>query len=144
MCQARKEFGLDTKCFAVDTWAGDSQAGYYGDEVYEAMDPAFRDRMLDDGEVVFGMEMASSVGYLPTAGQLAQIAVPSVVLAGTDNADPEARLHCLHGAAQWAADGLGVPLIETPGAHLPQATHLHEYAAIVRPVLARLAAPVDA
>ncbi|MFC5137783.1 alpha/beta fold hydrolase [Actinomycetospora rhizophila] len=115
-----------------------------GDEVYEAMDPAFRDRMLDDGEVVFGMEMASSVGYLPTAGQLAQIAVPSVVLAGTDNADPEARLHCLHGAAQWAADGLGVPLIETPGAHLPQATHLHEYAAIVRPVLARLAAPVDA
>lgn len=35
MCQARKEFGLDTKCFAVDTWAGDSQAGYYGDEVYE-------------------------------------------------------------------------------------------------------------
>lgn len=35
MCQARKQFGLDTKCFAVDTWAGDSQAGYYGDEIYE-------------------------------------------------------------------------------------------------------------
>lgn len=33
-CQAVKEHSLDTQCFAVDTWEGDSQAGYYGTEVF--------------------------------------------------------------------------------------------------------------
>src|SRR6266568_8283876 len=32
-CQAVKELGLDTKCFAIDTWQGDPQGGYYGSEV---------------------------------------------------------------------------------------------------------------
>lgn len=31
-CQAVKELDLDTKCFAVDTWEGDAQAGFYGSE----------------------------------------------------------------------------------------------------------------
>jgi pimeloyl-ACP methyl ester carboxylesterase len=117
-----------------------------GNEVYDAFDPAFRARMLDDGEVTFGLEMEPLLSYLPTSDQLGRIAVPGVVLAGADNRDPEARLHCLYGAAQWAAVGLRAPLVETPGAHLPTATHLHEFAAVVRPVLARLAAsaPVDA
>ncbi|MDD7941757.1 alpha/beta hydrolase [Actinomycetospora lutea] len=116
-----------------------------GDDVYEAFDPAFRERMLDDGEVAL-TEMEPLLGYLPTPDQLARITVPSVVLAGADNRDPDARLHCLYGAAQWAAVGLGAPLVETPGAHLPSATHLHEYAEIVRPILTRLAAsaPVEA
>ncbi|GAA4904227.1 pimeloyl-ACP methyl ester carboxylesterase [Actinomycetospora succinea] len=117
-----------------------------GDEVYEAMDPAFRARMLDDGEVLFGVEMEALMGYLPTPDQLSRITVPSVVLGGAENREPDARLYCLYAAGQWAADGLGVPLVETPGAHLPQATHLREYVAIVRPILARLAAsaPVEA
>lgn len=44
MCQAREQFGLDTRCFAVDTWAGDVQAGYYGDEIYEEVS-ATNDRL---------------------------------------------------------------------------------------------------
>ena len=36
-CQAVKENGLATKCYAVDTWQGDEQAGRYGDEVFEAL-----------------------------------------------------------------------------------------------------------
>lgn len=32
-CQAVKELGINTKCFAVDTWKGDSQSGFYGTEV---------------------------------------------------------------------------------------------------------------
>jgi len=35
-CKSVVEAGLDTKCFAVDTWQGDSQAGRYNEEVYQA------------------------------------------------------------------------------------------------------------
>ena len=36
-CQAVQENDLPTKCFAVDTWQGDEQAGNYGEEVYESL-----------------------------------------------------------------------------------------------------------
>lgn len=32
-CQAVKELEIDTKCFAIDTWEGDSQAGFYGPKI---------------------------------------------------------------------------------------------------------------
>ena len=32
-CQAVKELATDTRCYAIDTWQGDAQAGYYGPEV---------------------------------------------------------------------------------------------------------------
>jgi glycosyltransferase involved in cell wall biosynthesis len=41
-CQAVVNHGLDTRCFAVDTWKGDDQAGYYGEEVYADL-RAFQD-----------------------------------------------------------------------------------------------------
>jgi glycosyltransferase involved in cell wall biosynthesis len=34
-CQAVRDKGLTSHCYAVDTWEGDNQAGFYGDEVYE-------------------------------------------------------------------------------------------------------------
>ena len=35
--QAVQRLGLDTACFAVDTWRGDAHAGYYGEEVFQAL-----------------------------------------------------------------------------------------------------------
>lgn len=36
-CQAVVRSGLETKCYAVDTWQGDEHSGFYGDEVFEAL-----------------------------------------------------------------------------------------------------------
>jgi hypothetical protein len=36
-CQAVQRLQLPTRCFAIDTWRGDEQAGYYGDNVYDAV-----------------------------------------------------------------------------------------------------------
>jgi len=36
-CQAIKDKKLSTKIFAVDTWEGDKQAGFYGDETYQSV-----------------------------------------------------------------------------------------------------------
>ncbi len=33
-CQAVKQLGLHTSCFAVDTWQGDEHAGYYGEQIF--------------------------------------------------------------------------------------------------------------
>jgi GT2 family glycosyltransferase len=32
-CQAVQELKLDARCYAIDTWKGDPQSGFYGDEV---------------------------------------------------------------------------------------------------------------
>jgi hypothetical protein len=34
-CQAAVATGSKTRCYAVDTWAGDAHAGFYGQEVYD-------------------------------------------------------------------------------------------------------------
>ncbi|MDD3609752.1 MAG: class I SAM-dependent methyltransferase [Halothiobacillaceae bacterium] len=36
-CQAVETLGLETSCNAVDTWAGDPQAGYYDDSIYDEL-----------------------------------------------------------------------------------------------------------
>lgn len=35
--QALRELGLQSPCYAVDTWQGDPHAGYYGNEIYEEL-----------------------------------------------------------------------------------------------------------
>ena len=34
-CQAVEKLELDARCFAVDTWKGDAQAGFYDEGVFE-------------------------------------------------------------------------------------------------------------
>jgi hypothetical protein len=37
-CQSVEEEGLETRCFAVDTWQGDEHAGQYGNDIFESVD----------------------------------------------------------------------------------------------------------
>jgi pimeloyl-ACP methyl ester carboxylesterase len=111
-----------------------------GDETFESFDPELRDRMLNNGEVLFGLEFECAVAYLPAPEQLAVVRLPCVIAAGVDNRDPAATHHWFYEASQWFADGLRAPLVETPGAHLPQATHPRALAETLRPILGKLAA----
>jgi len=36
-CQAVKDFSLETKCHAIDTWLGDEHTGEYGDDVFNTV-----------------------------------------------------------------------------------------------------------
>jgi hypothetical protein len=36
-CQAVQQYKYNTKCYAIDTWKGDKQSGFYGEEVYEEL-----------------------------------------------------------------------------------------------------------
>ena len=111
-----------------------------GDETYESLDPELRNRLLGNGEVLFGMELEAVLAYRPTPEQLAEVKVPCVVASGVDNRDPAATHHWFYEASQWLANGLGAPLVETPGAHVPQASHPQALAETLRPILGELAA----
>jgi pimeloyl-ACP methyl ester carboxylesterase len=106
-----------------------------GDEAYELFAPDFRARLLDDGEVLFTVEMGPALNYLPTDEQLAGLRVPCIVTAGADNRDPAATRHPLFECAQWFAGRLGVQLVETAGGHVPQFTHAPALVELLRPML---------
>ncbi|MDN7586558.1 class I SAM-dependent methyltransferase [Burkholderia seminalis] len=36
-CQAVSQYGLSTRCFAVDTWQGDEHAGHYDEDVFDSI-----------------------------------------------------------------------------------------------------------
>ena len=45
-CQAVRQLRLDARCLAIDSWAGDQHAGYYGEDVYRQV--ATHNRRYDD------------------------------------------------------------------------------------------------
>ena len=93
--------------------------------------------MLDNGDVLFAIEMAVYLGYEPTLGQLASIRLPCAVAAGADNRHSTATGHWRYEVAQWLAGHLRTPLVELPGAHMAYLDQPRSFAAALRPLLAR-------
>ncbi|MCU5322013.1 class I SAM-dependent methyltransferase [Bacillus cereus] len=51
-CQGVKDGGLSTKCFAVDTWAGDGHTGPYGEGVFQIVEKVVSDNYLNIGNLI--------------------------------------------------------------------------------------------
>ena len=104
------------------------------DEVINGMDPALLDRCLTSAAFFFDVDAAGDE-FRPTPEALGQVRVPCVVTAGAENRPPDALLHAFYEAAQWLADGLGVPVVEVPGGHVPYASHPEAFTAALRTML---------
>ena len=102
------------------------------DERFEALPITLRDRVLGNAEVFLGLEMPQLAGYQPTPEQLAAVAVPCIVGAGTQDRDPQSRHGWFYDVARVLAGQLGADFVEMPGSHVPQGTHPEELAAVVR------------
>lgn len=105
-----------------------------GEEVIDGMGPVELERYLANADLFFDVESAMAMSP-PTPEALQQVRLPCVVTAGADNRPLDAPLHFCYEGSQWLADSLGVPVVEVPGGHVPQASHSEAFAAALRAVL---------
>lgn len=59
-CQAVREAGLPTRCFAVDTWQGDEHAGFYDNDVFKAVEE--HNRRYSDFSTLLRKTFAEALG----------------------------------------------------------------------------------
>lgn len=98
----------------------------YGDALVDQLDPAVRDRMYANAEMVFTVEMPAFQAYRPDEDALRSLSVPAHVLVGEEEAVP------LFGeAAAWLADRIGTVVVSSPGAHGAHLSHPVELAAFI-------------
>lgn len=103
-----------------------------GDEALESMDPQLRERLLGNGETLFGTEMGVLEPYQPDEATLAAVEVPVRVMVGAESAPFFAE------TARWLADRLDAPLEGLPGGHAPYFDRPEEMAERIRPLLREL------
>lgn len=100
-----------------------------GDENFEKLNPELRERMLDNGETLFGIEFGAFESYRPDDATLAAVEVPVQVMVGTDSAPFFGE------AARWLTARLGVEMHTLPGGHAPYLDRPEDVAEGIRPFL---------
>lgn len=100
-----------------------------GDENFEKLSPELRERMLGNGETLFGTEFGAFESYRPDDATLAAVEVPVQVMVGTDSAPFFGE------AARWLAARLGVEVRMLPGGHAPYFDRPEAVAKEIRPFL---------
>jgi hypothetical protein len=102
-----------------------------GDEIvdmwFQSVDPAERDRVLDNGAVLFPIEMPAVAAFVPDRDRMRASGVPLTVVMGKQNRDT-----WFGGAATWLAEGTRADLVELPGGHVGFITHPQAFVELVR------------
>ncbi len=107
-----------------------------GNENFENLAPELRERMLGNGETLFGIELLGTFeSYRPTDEALAEVEVPVQVAISTESAP------FFDEAARWLADRLGVEVATLTGGHAPYLDHPVETAETIRPFLGQVIQP---
>ena len=112
---------------------GDSEAAFEALmrdlELWDALDPATRQRMLGNAEVFFRYETPLLGSYRPDDALLRANRVP--VQVGAGNGTPP----LFREMAVWLASQLEVRAETYPGGHAAASTHPHEVVRVIRPFL---------
>lgn len=88
--------------------------GVGGDVVYDSLDPALRERLLENGDVFFSIEISPLIAYEQTPDELASMPVARAVTVGADDRRPEAPAHWRYETAEWHVDASNRPAETTP------------------------------
>jgi pimeloyl-ACP methyl ester carboxylesterase len=97
---------------------------------YDALPEVVRDRMLDNGQVLFESEFGAFASWQPDAASVAALSMPVTVLTGRESRSPAFRE-----AAQWVANLTSTNVVEAPGGHLGFVDHADQFAAVLSPAL---------
>ena len=100
-----------------------------GDENLEKLNPELRERMLGNGETLFGTEFGAFESYRPDDATLAAVEVPVRVMVGTDSPPFFGE------TTRWLAARLGVEVSVLPGGHAPYFDRPEEVAKEIQPFL---------
>ena len=112
-------------------------AGAAGNTTWQqGIDPALRERMLGNGETLFGIDFPAFAGYRPAGNALTAIKVPVQVLRSRESALPFMAPICA-----WLASLLGVEVATLPGSHTAYLDLPGEWAAALRSHLAQAVSP---
>jgi pimeloyl-ACP methyl ester carboxylesterase len=102
-----------------------------GDEAFdrwsELTAPAERDRVLDNGAVLVGIELPWVANFVPDRDAMAASGVPLTVVSGEQSRDT-----WFGAAAAWLAEGTGADRVELPGGHVGFVTDPQAFVDLVR------------
>lgn len=101
-----------------------------GEAALAAIDPDQRERLIQNGETLFGVEFASFVGYRPAEAAIAATSQPVRVLIGQETLLPYAAVVC-----GWLAGLVKTPVGTISGGHGAYWDRHDEMAAELRPYL---------
>jgi pimeloyl-ACP methyl ester carboxylesterase len=99
---------------------------------FDSLDPEMRERLVSNGDVLFGLEFGVLEPYRPDDAALAGLGIPGVVMAGAESPPFFGEV------ASWLSQRLGGEPVQSPGGHTPYFDRPSEFAEFLRPFLRKM------